>query len=70
MILVWCLNIVGLVLIILDVEGLSPTIYSNPHAIMGTCFFVLKYESDMVHLIKIHFGKNCKTPAWPIPGVQ
>ena len=63
MILVWCLNIVGLVLIILDVEGLSPTIYSNPHAIMGKGFFVLKYESDMVHLLKIHFGKNCKTPA-------
>lgn len=35
MILVWCLSIVGLALIVIDVEGFTPTWKSNPHAIMG-----------------------------------
>ena len=39
MFMVWALSIAGLVLIVFDVEGITPTIMHNPHAIMGMHFY-------------------------------
>jgi hypothetical protein len=52
MFLVWSLSIVGLVLIILDVEGISSTIMTNPHAIMGFVTVGLTFIQPFLALVR------------------
>lgn len=52
MILVWCLSIVGLVLIIVDVGGLTSTILHNPHGIMGFISCGLAFLQPLLALLR------------------
>jgi len=52
MLLVWALSIVGLVLIILDVEGITPTLTTNPHGIMGFVTVGLAFLQPFIALLR------------------
>ena len=54
MVLVWSLSIVGLVLIIIEVDGLTPTVFTNPHAIMGNLIlFCCAHGRNKVNVLHI-----------------
>jgi len=52
MFLVWALSIAGLVLIVFDVEGITPTIMNNPHAIMGFATVGLAFIQPFLALLR------------------
>jgi len=52
MFLVWALSIAGLVLIVFDVEGITPTIMHNPHAIMGFVTVGLAFIQPFLALLR------------------
>ncbi|XP_023349675.1 putative ferric-chelate reductase 1 homolog [Eurytemora carolleeae] len=52
MVLVWSLSIVGLVLIIIEVDGLTPTVFTNPHAIMGFITVGLAFLQPFIALLR------------------
>jgi len=52
MLLVWALSIVGVVMIVLDVEGITPTILTNPHAIMGFVTVGLAFLQPLLALLR------------------
>jgi len=52
MILVWALSIIALVLIVVDVDGITPTIFTNPHAIMGFVTVGLAFLQPFLALLR------------------
>jgi len=52
MILVWCLTIIGVVLMFLDLGGITSTIFTNPHAILGFITLGLAFIQPFIALMR------------------